>query len=372
MIRFLKLVFVGLVILLAAQALYLVYYAADVPEIEREKLAELLEASPQDSVNTASGVEPPPNNLPPAEPRQAVETAETLQNPAQPPQSVPRRRPEPDSPSSRVAADEASLNEGEFDVAGAVGNLDSQADDGLSPTNPSQPLPRRRPQTNLQAESVATAAPSTGQTDYTIARTEDQSFGNVKRLIVRVMMKEHYSQETVDSVANAIVTRITAAQKVNAVSMLFFGPGTSIDGPWDIANVDWAPNGNWSDADDVRSGEYVSFRYSIQYRPSATSAPEVETIGVSTERGLLGAPLPAGAILISQSAGDPAALRDPSERYEINASRDQVRSFYLREMPKDGWLKDGPTDGSLFFRKGEQLLGVIMNPDSREFLLVGS
>ena len=101
----------------------------------------------------------------------------------------------------------------------------------------------------------------------------------------------------------------------------------------------------------------------------------------SGETGLLGAPLPVGAVLIERLPGRPARLHDARESYRITASADEIAAFFEREMPKGGWSRDGasqkmPTDWRtkfiLFFTKRNAMLGVLIDRDGGSFLLMGS
>ena len=78
---------------------------------------------------------------------------------------------------------------------------------------------------------------------YRIIKTKDVSFGSVRRLAFKVKLPEHYPQRAVVLIAETIVADATNSQKVNAISVLFYGPGTSIEGTYDIASIEWAPNG---------------------------------------------------------------------------------------------------------------------------------
>jgi hypothetical protein len=227
----------------------------------------------------------------------------------------------------------------------------------------------------LMAAVMSIARPTTAQVPaHRVVQTRDISYGVVRRLNVRVSLPRHYSKQQIEAIARAVVRQTTAQQQVNAISIMFFGPGTATDGAWDVASVDWAPNGRWGDAGNVSAGDYRTFRYSIEYRPPA--APERSggtALTLSPKRGLLGAPLPNGASLLNRTRGDPATGRDPSERYRVDASAAAIAAFYLAQMPKFGWLKDGTsTETALFFRKGRLMIGVLMNSKGQTFTLMGS
>lgn len=114
-------------------------------------------------------------------------------------------------------------------------------------------------------------------------------------------------------------------------------------------------------------------RESEPQQPVASERARVEKLERSDQRGLLGAPLPKGAVLESSHPGDRAQYIDPRENYRLDAEDEAVRGFYLTEMLKEGW-KLGPnsSENTLFFEKGPFMLGVIIDAESPTFMLMGS
>lgn len=209
---------------------------------------------------------------------------------------------------------------------------------------------------------------------YEVKGTSDISFGGIRRLEARVSLPEHYARNEVRKVAEAVVADITKAEPVNAISIFFYGPGTATDGSYDVASVEWAPNGEWRNADSVEAGQYASFGYSVSYiAPAPPPAPDAKRLAVSGRTGLLGAPLPEGARLIDESAADPSAGRDATEQYEIAATSAEIIEFFKEAMPDDGWVQDGPTrKDAVFFSKRGRSIVVISDKDEGTFTLMGS
>ena len=105
----------------------------------------------------------------------------------------------------------------------------------------------------------------------------------------------------------------------------------------------------------------------------AVSSRFEKGLRVSSKAGLLGAPLPEGAQLIDRTPGDPAAGRDPSERYSVAATAREIAAFFDREMPKAGWAKEGTsTETALIFQRRNLMIGVFMNRNGGTFTLMGS
>jgi hypothetical protein len=197
--------------------------------------------------------------------------------------------------------------------------------------------------------------------------------GAVRRLQVRVSLPEHYSRNVVEQAAQAVVAEITKSQPVNAISILFYGPGTSTGGVFDVALIEWAPNGQWGDAGSVRAGDYGTFRYTVSYKTPPPTPSGPSTLTGSNQTGLLGVPLPVGAQLTQRTPGDPALGRDPSERYALSATALEIAAFFSQAMPAAGWAKDGTSTGTaLFFRKDRLMIGVLINSSGGTFTLMGS
>jgi hypothetical protein len=223
-------------------------------------------------------------------------------------------------------------------------------------------------------ESKRRPAPAVVTPAYQVVGTRDLNMGAVRRVEARVSLPEHYARDDVERVAQAIVADMTRSQRVNAIGLLFYGPQTSTSGAYDVAMVEWAPHGRWGDAGSVRAGDYSTFRYSVSYlAPTPTPLSGASRLAASNQTGLLGVPLQNGAKLIEQTRGDPATGRDPRQRYAIPASAAEIISFFTEVMPAAGWAKDGPSrPTSVFFRKGNLMIGVLTNRDGGAFTLMGS
>ena len=65
--------------------------------------------------------------------------------------------------------------------------------------------------------------------------------------------------------------------------------------------VEWAPNGDWGDADSAQAGDYSIFAYSVSYNaPEPAAASSLKPSG---KTGLLGVPLPEEATLLDPIMG---------------------------------------------------------------------
>ena len=232
----------------------------------------------------------------------------------------------------------------------------------------------RRPGTTTERSSAKSSAPTREESrlpEYHIVSIEDVSYGRVNRQSVRIGVPKHYSKSEIENISRSVTSDITSRQDVNAVIMYFHGPNSSTSGIPDVARVEWAPYGDWGSAHRVRAGDYSSFRYAVFYNPKPTTPSR--TLARSSSIGLLGAPIPAGAKLIERTQGNPSEGVDPRERYQIEASAEQILGFYRNEMPKAGWkLLFSSTGNALFYRKDNLELGILTNRDGLTFTLIGS
>lgn len=106
---------------------------------------------------------------------------------------------------------------------------------------------------------------------------------------------------------------------------------------------------------------------------SKASPAPVAKLARSQERGLLGVPLPEGSKLDGRTAADPAAMRDATERYTIDATAADIASYFDAQMPGEGWQKLGTsTATALMYQKTGHMVGVMTNRNGGTFTLIGS
>ena len=104
---------------------------------------------------------------------------------------------------------------------------------------------------------------------YTIADEEDLSYSNVIRWQIRATTPiDNLTQEQIKNIAGDIVKRVKEERKVNAISIFLYYEGDDIYYMYTIARIDYAPYGDWSRADEVKTGDYSKHKYSIEYRNS--------------------------------------------------------------------------------------------------------
>ena len=100
---------------------------------------------------------------------------------------------------------------------------------------------------------------------HSVLNAEDASLGTTRRIIYRVGVEPGYTQAQLSQIARAIVdANHREGDLVNAVGFFFYLPDSNIAGRAD-ASIDWAPNGNWDQADTVDTGDYSKHRFEVQF-----------------------------------------------------------------------------------------------------------
>ena len=89
--------------------------------------------------------------------------------------------------------------------------------------------------------------------------------------------------------------------------------------------------------------------------------------------GIQGCPLPQGASLSGRSHGSAGIDDHPTETYAIPAAANEIVGFYEREMERAGWRKSfAASEFLLYFEKGDQTVGILVERKGGLFTLMGS
>ncbi len=191
--------------------------------------------------------------------------------------------------------------------------------------------------------------PTSEPLSYTIVEEQDVSFGRTIRITPRVVIRGQHSRATILATAKAVVEEITKRKSVNAISVFFYSPTADTSADGDIAVVEWAPEGEWGEADSVTTGDYSHHRYHVfAYYPPPRSTVQ---LAVADELTGMGVPIPVGATL-----GETRVQTDDQdayEEYEIDASCDDLIAFFLQQLPAAGWASHGrPESATLSYKRG--------------------
>ena len=101
--------------------------------------------------------------------------------------------------------------------------------------------------------------------EYKIHKIDKRNFANAKRLVYRIELPDMYSEVQGRVIAEHIVeTKHRTGDLVNALGFFFYFPVADPNGSAD-GSIDWAPNGEWDEAVNVRTGDYQHFRFETQF-----------------------------------------------------------------------------------------------------------
>jgi len=109
----------------------------------------------------------------------------------------------------------------------------------------------------------------TNTPEYTIQNNNDISFEGAERRDVDVTSYTEnrelvdLSREDIINICKDVISDIISNQHVNAVSFNFWRDTQSIGAEQAQLVVDWAPNGNWGEADSVNTGNYIQHDFSF-------------------------------------------------------------------------------------------------------------
>lgn len=95
-------------------------------------------------------------------------------------------------------------------------------------------------------------------TKYEIVSIKDVSYGNVKRYDVRVRVEHMLSRTELKRVSELIIEELEVKRPHNALALFYYLPDSVTNGVYTAGKAEWAPFGDWSRADQVRTGYYSS------------------------------------------------------------------------------------------------------------------
>lgn len=93
---------------------------------------------------------------------------------------------------------------------------------------------------------------------YEIVSIKSVSYGNVKRYDVRVRVGHMLSRTELKRVSEAIIEDLKVTRPHNALALLYYLPDSDTNGFYTAGKAEWAPYGDWSRADEARTGRYSS------------------------------------------------------------------------------------------------------------------
>jgi hypothetical protein len=118
---------------------------------------------------------------------------------------------------------------------------------------------------------------------YEIVSIKNVSYGNVKRYDVRVRVEHMLSSTELKRVSEVIIEELKVKQPHNALALLYYLPDSDTNGFYTAGKAEWAPYGDWSRADEVRTGNYS--RHALKLFPGNATGldPKIRVPGLPIE-----------------------------------------------------------------------------------------
>jgi len=109
---------------------------------------------------------------------------------------------------------------------------------------------------------------------YKIAREEDLSYRGIVRLVFRVQVAEPVTEAKLRAICKEIIAQQKRIKPHNAISFFFYLPGSDVRRFYTAGKGDWAPDGKWEKAGDVRTGDYSRHKLAIKVGGALGAVPE--------------------------------------------------------------------------------------------------
>lgn len=122
----------------------------------------------------------------------------------------------------------------------------------------------------------STLEDNTGLVDYSIVKDEDISIAGAVRYSLGVVVSSSTSEGDIKMIAQQIIEDRKAQEDFSALSIAFYDRAEDVDGAYTLALAEYAPNGNWSDADTVDAGDYSQHEVNYEFRSKALGENEEE------------------------------------------------------------------------------------------------
>lgn len=100
----------------------------------------------------------------------------------------------------------------------------------------------------------------------------DVSLEAIAKLVADVVLEGSgaLTDDQLIEIARQTVSEIISSRAVNAITVAFWRPETIVDKKTPAASVDWAPDGEWDEADTVLPGDYSRHAYRVNANNTAT------------------------------------------------------------------------------------------------------
>ena len=173
---------------------------------------------------------------------------------------------------------------------------------------------------------------------YTILSTENLSYGR-RPVIVRfkytVQLNSTASRDEIRAISRKLISE---APPHNAISVFFYLPDTHTKGPYTAGRATWAPNGEWGDAGEKRTGNYSEHSLVVNVGSAMGPAPPstiVQDIPEKKRREIFVALVKVQDASMGDNEASAAAYYIVAEEFSVS---DKVVRKIVMEGVRKGWL----------------------------------
>ena len=119
---------------------------------------------------------------------------------------------------------------------------------------------------------------------YRIVEKEELSFSNVKRFIWSVVVDEEVSVTDLELISKEVIEDAKKGEEFNAIAIHFYDHDEYIGKGYTLGQAEYAPDGDWSKADTISTGNYKKMDYKFDLREKdwsiRLSQEEMDVYGV--------------------------------------------------------------------------------------------
>ena len=171
---------------------------------------------------------------------------------------------------------------------------------------------------------------------YRIVEEESLDYSTVVRRGYRVSVEREMTRAELEAISWDIIRKRTEDTPVNAISIMFYLPGTDTGGAFTAGKAEWCPNGEWGDAGTVATGDYSKHKLAVKTGSAMGKVPEgtvVHSIPEAKRR----------AIFLALVKAQDAGVGD-TKAYDVIAKRYKVSVKNVRKIGVEGVIKGWPME----------------------------
>lgn len=101
---------------------------------------------------------------------------------------------------------------------------------------------------------------------YYIEKVQDVSYGSVKRYDLRVVVSQKVDLKQLETISKVIIRDFKKKKSFNAISVGFYDYKEYLNDAYTLGYTEYAPKGDWSKANTIKTGNYSSMKYNFQLK----------------------------------------------------------------------------------------------------------